>query len=381
VGDLDRVIQINAPWAVASFLQRLGRTGRRSGSRRNCLILALTFDDVLASAALLLLWSTGYVEPLRPPPDPRHIVAQQLLALILQEGRIGDALWPDWWSGLGPFTEKRARPLLDHLVAGGFLERDGGTLFVGTQAEQRFGRRNFMDLMAVFTAPPEITVMHGKEEVGRTDPSLLTCAVSGPRLLLLAGRTWKVDWTDWKRRRCFVQPVEGGGGKARWATVLTGGTSFALARAMRDVVLGTDPPVRLTRRAINAITRIREDNSDLVAADGTVIVRHDGDLLWWTWAGYRANATLMATLGPLADPTQRVDDLHIRLRNDLTGTGWRRNLASKLCRPEIDERALNGLKFSALLPRDLAIETLAARLTDFPSAESVLSEPTHLLIR
>ncbi|MEV5409588.1 DEAD/DEAH box helicase [Thermopolyspora sp. NPDC052614] len=380
VGDLDRVIQINAPWSVASFLQRLGRTGRRSGTRRNCLILALTLDDVLASAALLLLWGTGYVEPLRPPPDPRHIVAQQLLALTLQEGRMGDALWPDWWPGLAPFAAENAQPLLDHLIAEGFLERDAGALFVGPQAEQRFGRRNFMDLMAVFTAPPEITVMHGKEEVGRTDPSLLTCAVSGPRLLLLAGRTWKVDWTDWKRRRCFVQPVEGSGGKARWASVLSGGTSFELARAMRDVILGADPPVKLTRRAVSAITRIREDNAGLATADGTVIVRDDDDLLWWTWAGYRANATLVATLGPLADPTQRVDDLHIRLRNDLTGTGWRHDLADKLCRPEIDERALNGLKFSTLLPRELAVDTLAARLADFPSAKSVLSEPVRLLI-
>src|SRR6185369_17291456 len=40
VGDLDRVIQINTPVTVASFLQRLGRTGRRPGTTRNCLFLA-----------------------------------------------------------------------------------------------------------------------------------------------------------------------------------------------------------------------------------------------------------------------------------------------------------------------------------------------------
>ena len=32
VGDLDRVIQIDAPATVSSFLQRMGRTGRRAGS-------------------------------------------------------------------------------------------------------------------------------------------------------------------------------------------------------------------------------------------------------------------------------------------------------------------------------------------------------------
>jgi ATP-dependent Lhr-like helicase len=32
VGDLDRVIQIDSPATVSSFLQRMGRTGRRPGS-------------------------------------------------------------------------------------------------------------------------------------------------------------------------------------------------------------------------------------------------------------------------------------------------------------------------------------------------------------
>ena len=33
VGNLDRVIQIDSPTTVSSFLQRMGRTGRRAGTR------------------------------------------------------------------------------------------------------------------------------------------------------------------------------------------------------------------------------------------------------------------------------------------------------------------------------------------------------------
>ncbi|MEU7983253.1 DEAD/DEAH box helicase [Streptosporangium canum] len=382
VGDLDRVIQINAPWSVASFLQRLGRTGRRSGTSRNCLVLALSHDDLLAAAGVLHLWGTGYVEPVQPPQEPRHIVAQQLLALTLQEGRIGDSLWPDWWNGLAPFEHHSAQPLLDHLIAEGFLERDGGGLLIGPAAEQRFGRRHFMDLTAVFTAPPEFTVLHGSIEIGRTDPGLLTSSVQGPRLLLLAGRTWEVDWIDWKRRRCFVDPVKGTGGEARWASSAFGGTSFSLARAMRDVALGADPPVRLTRRAVDILAKVRAEIADTVHPEGTVIVREDGDLYWWTWAGYRGNATLKATLGALADPTHRVDDLRVRLRNDLTGSAWRDGVRTlEVKRPEVDDRALNGLKFNTALPRDLAVETLATRLADFSAAAFTLTGPMHLLIR
>lgn len=96
VGDLDRVIQIGAPRTVASFLQRLGRTGRRPGSVRNCLFLGVDDDAVLATLGMLHCWARGWVEPITPPPSPRHIVAQQLLALCLQKHRIGVRTWRQW---------------------------------------------------------------------------------------------------------------------------------------------------------------------------------------------------------------------------------------------------------------------------------------------
>ena len=46
---------------------------------------------------------------------------------------------------------------------------------------------------------------------------LLTEKIDGPRLLLLGGRSWRVTWIDWNRRRCYVEPAEDGG-KARWLT-------------------------------------------------------------------------------------------------------------------------------------------------------------------
>ncbi|MFI7058837.1 DEAD/DEAH box helicase [Streptosporangium canum] len=375
VGDLDHVIQINAPSSVASFLQRLGRTGRRPGSTRNCLFLTLDQGSLLAAAGLLLLWRRGFVEPVHPPPDPRHIIAQQMLALCLQEHRVGSHLWPEWWNGL--FGDA-AKPIVDYLVAEGFLEQDGGMLFIGALAEKRFGRRNFMDLTVVFTASPEFTVLSGREEIGRTDPGLLTEKIDGPRLILLGGRTWRVTWIDWKRRRCFVDPFDGSGGKARWFTPGMGGTSFELARGMRDVLLGADPPVRLTQRAIATLATTREDSKDNVHPGGTVIIRDGSDLRWWTWAGYRTNATLKATLGRLADEAQRVDDLNIRLRTDLTPTAVAaalQELDGRLCLPSVDDRAVTGLKFSTALPLHLAERTLAARLVDLPGAADVLGEP------
>lgn len=247
VGDLDRVIQIDAPATVASFLQRIGRTGRRAHSLRNCLFLAVIGEALIEAAALLTVWGKGWVESITAPPEPRHIVAQQILALCLQEHRVGDRSWTQWWNGLAPFGQD-AQPIVRHLVDHGFLNDDSGMLFIGPEAEKRFGRRHFMDMTAVFTGPPEFTVFLGRAELGRIDPSLLTEEVRGDRRLLLGGRSWRVTYIDWRRRRCFVESADGGG-KARWNTGGWTGTSFALSSAVRDVLLGSDPPVRLTRRA------------------------------------------------------------------------------------------------------------------------------------
>jgi ATP-dependent Lhr-like helicase len=205
---------------------------------------------------------------------------------------------------------------------------------------------------------------------------LLTDRVEGPRLLLLAGHSWRVTWTDWKRRRCYVEPADGGG-RARWLSDGVGGLSYEIARAMRDVLLGSDPPVSLTQRASGALDGLRSDAIGRVWSGGSVISRSDSDLRWWTWAGYRVNATLKATLGGLADESQRADDLSIRLRGDLRATSWRsvaQELADRLCLPEVDDKALNGLKFSEALPRHLAEATLATRLADLEHAGSVLKE-------
>jgi ATP-dependent Lhr-like helicase len=145
VGDLDRVIQVNAPLTVAAFLQRLGRTGRRPGTRRNCLFLALREDAPLHAAGLVLAWSRGFVEPVTAPASPWHITAQQLLALCLQEGRVGERTWPEWLPL--PALAESAPAIAAHLLAQGYLDRDGGMLFTGPEAEQRYGHRHFMSLV------------------------------------------------------------------------------------------------------------------------------------------------------------------------------------------------------------------------------------------
>ena len=117
VGDLDRVLQVGASSTVASLLQRLGRAGRRPGTVRNMTLLSVDDNELLRGAGLSLLWSEGYVEPIVPPPSPHHLA----------------------------------------------------------------GRRHFMELMSVFTSDPQVTVLHGRGEIGTVDPIVLLTRVDVPR--------------------------------------------------------------------------------------------------------------------------------------------------------------------------------------------------------
>lgn len=49
------------------------------------------------------------------------------------------------------------------------------------------------------------------------------------------------------------------------------------------------------------------------------------------------------------------------------------------CLPAVDGKALDGLKFSAALPRHLAEATLAARMAGLEGARIALAEPHRFL--
>jgi ATP-dependent helicase YprA (DUF1998 family) len=136
VGDLDQVIQIGAPSTVASLLQRLGRTGRRPGTSRSLLFLATSDEELIRAAALLLLWSEGYVEPVQPPPQPRQVLAQQLLALALQKGRVGFRTWAEPLAALAMASTDETTEIAAWMLRRGHLDEDSGMLFVGPEAER-----------------------------------------------------------------------------------------------------------------------------------------------------------------------------------------------------------------------------------------------------
>ena len=386
VGNLDRVLQVGAPTTVASLLQRLGRTGRRPGTVRNMTLLATNDNELLRAVALLLLWSESFVEAIKAPPSPAHIAAQQLLAITLQEGQVGRNVWRDWIGDLPLIAPEDEESLLSELLDQGWLASDGDMLIVGPTAEGRYGRRHFMEVMTVFTSDPQVTVLHGRSEIGSVDPMVLLTKTTGPRRLALAGRSWVVTSVDWPHRRAYVEP-SAGVGLARWMGSPSP-LSFELVDAMRRVLLGAElTGVTLSRRAKEQLEEIRTTHANRVDARRTVLLHESEETRWWTWAGSRANAVLWSALNQAApgicDPESTFSNDHVVLRANATSAELREALEAARARfgrdlsgvePEVTERAVRDLKFSDMLPEALAVRTLATRLSDLHSASRAAAE-------
>lgn len=382
VGDLDRVVQIDAPRTVSSFLQRMGRTGRRPGASRNCLVLATTDDALLRGAAVLRLWAAGHVEPAVPPPLPLHVLAQQVMALALQERGLVRGTWQDWIGAVPAFAppalpDDLAAAVLAALHARELVWDDAGVVCVGRAGDEAYGRRNFVDLCAVFAAPPEFAVFCGSEELGSVHESTFLDRGAGPAVLLLAGRNWRVKWVDWRRRRAYVEPGDAGG-RSRWRGEGQP-LSRAICRAVHEVLTAADEQPFWSRRARAGLAAARAEY-DFLEPGTTVLTGRGGEYAWWTFAGGRANRVLAAAVSVLTSTPARGDNFAVHFSAPAPADVVGRVRAASPPPPDPDPAAARGLKFADCLGDDLSATVLRGRLADPTAVQEVVEVPLKVTV-
>lgn len=382
VGDLDRVIQIDAPATVSSFLQRMGRTGRRAGTRSNCLFLTTSDEGLLRAAALLDLWGRGFVEPVNAPPKPFHILAQQLMALVLQERGVGRRAFVEWLADVPAFAampSEQIEALVDHLVRTGTLFEDAGILSFGPEGEAEYGRKNFLEVLSVFTSPPLFRVISGQKELGNVHESTFYKKQDGPVILVLAGRSWKTNHLDWNRRIAYVEPTDEKG-RSRW---IGEGQflSFRVCQAIRRVLAAETTEPYWSQRATAQIGEIRLEYPWASHDHTTVVQQANAEVQWWTFAGGMANSIIMDHLG--GGSKAKADNLCLRFSSTLKLADVESLIVSRI-RDEIipvpSEEAINNLKFGECLPPPIAGEVFAARFNDPEAIANIRREPMRVVV-
>ena len=372
VGDLEHVIQIDAPATVSSFLQRMGRTGRRSGSKRSCLFLCTNDDALMLAIGICRLWGEAWVEAAYPPPVPWEIVAQQAMAATLERHQ-----WPrhELLALLcGAFPELRrsgamaeeestdgVTGVIEHMLRAGYLLDLAGVLQIGPMTEKQFGRAHYKDLLASFTGAQLLLGRFGSIEVGYIDPTMLT-GDKPCRLVLLSGKSWRINDVDWKKRVVWLEPASEGG-KARW---IGSGRSLSPEIAqgiLRGLHQGVGAPTVISKRAQAQLEQIMEEIPNLAIGTKFTLTRNDaGGARLWTFAGTRANRTFAKQLQPMVE-VRRIDAIGIDLKSPIDLAKWSAEiLLSKLTFSdgEVSDLA-KSVKFSECLPHALLVQIIRAR--------------------
>ena len=224
IGRLERVLQNEAPNSVASFLQRLGRSGRRGQPPE--MMMVFREEDPLPNTPLPQLFPWGllqaiaviqlyieerFIEPPARKAYPLSLLFHQTLSVSAASGELGVKQLAERVLALPPFAEvpkEVYRTLLLSMLENDFLEMtEEKGIIVGLAGERLLKSFQFY---AVFKDSEDFTVRAGDPEKGTAEEigTITTPPPVGDRFAL-AGRVWEVEELDIPRKLVYVHSVSG----------------------------------------------------------------------------------------------------------------------------------------------------------------------------
>jgi ATP-dependent Lhr-like helicase len=388
VGDLDMVFQANAPSTVSSFMQRMGRTGRRAGQVANTTFLCESPEDVLQAVAIVELARKGWVESVPVQDRCWPVLVHQILAQTLQFGAISAercfeqlARVPDF-RGITPAERTH---LIEHLTKEEYLFESGGLLSMGTTAERIFGRKNFSELYAVFSSPVLYRVeTETGRDLGSLDQDFADRLVEEMSSFLLGGRAWTVVGLDHKERTVVVREAPRGQ-KPSWGGFTPQLLGFEICQEVRKIIVDTAPYPYLDKPAAAAIESWRADLGDLLRRSHPFAAQQDDRAVrLWTFAGGRINHTLKYAVELLGGWKAVADNFALRIEGDGVSHATVDDVLSKMRAPDFwksgeTRTAIRARmppfrlsKFQRALPPAAETEFVANSFLDFEGAARLL---------
>jgi ATP-dependent Lhr-like helicase len=220
IGNLDLTVQVDAPHTVSSFVQRLGRSGRRGTPSRMCFytleylkeetqpasgLTQIPWNFLQTIAIIQLYLEEQWIEPPDIPTMPLSLLYQQTMSVMqsrieLQPSQLAQSILT-----LSPFqavTLDEYRLFLQHLIAiDQLVQMDEGMLIVGMKGAQLTNHYHFY---AIFANEQDYRVLAGTQEIGTTQQLPEVDGIIG-----LAGYAWRVISVDERGRTVHVERAKG----------------------------------------------------------------------------------------------------------------------------------------------------------------------------
>lgn len=218
IGRLERAFQIDAPFTVSSFLQRMGRTGRRDlppemwfviredmPEPRAMLPETVPWKLIQGIALVQLYMEERWVEPPKLDRLPFSLLYHQTMSTLASCGEMSPAALASKVLTLKIFhriTQDDFKIMLRHLISTEHIQRmENGGLIVGMAGERII---NSFKFYAVFQENEEYTVRWGSQELG----TIVMPPPAGEKIAL-AGHVWVVEEVDHKRHLVYCEQVKG----------------------------------------------------------------------------------------------------------------------------------------------------------------------------
>lgn len=389
LGSLDQVLQLNATSTVSSFVQRLGRSGRRGSAARMFFYSRETApkDDaslgeripwnLLQTIAIIQLYlEEKWVEPPEIPRLPLSLLYHQTMSAITAQTELTLPDLAERVLGLSPFAEvslDQYRGLLRHLLEIEHLERiEGGGLIIGFAGERIVNNYHFY---ATFRDETAYLVREGTREIG----TIQSLPVVGDRFRL-AGRAWEVIGVDEDRRVIQVERIKGKA-QAFW---VGGGARIntSILQRMRRVLDEDQDYGYLQKRAIIRLNEARHlaRNSDLT--EKLILPLGGSRFMLLPWQGTQVVDTMSLLLGYAGIPVRdagkprylEVDATNLKMLRDRMKALVQDVPPSEALIAKLPVQAIQVNKYDRYVPEDLLRTAYALDRLDVPSAVAGLSD-------
>lgn len=375
VGDVDRVIQIEPPYSSSSFVQRMGRSGRRTG--HPVMVLFCTDDEgrpfdhpmefslsLMMGLAMINLYERDHwVEPIHPGNRPYGLLFQQILIMAASLNGVREDELKAIVRGMYPFrgvSEGDLDCLLAHMKSSDYLYEipDEGVLVVGDSGERLMSPQR---ILAVFEDDNEYEAVYGDKKIGYLPKQL---GVGGK--VMLGGRAWTIKSIAGKKVSIVPTP---GDAVTRWNSGIPN-VHTAVVREMRNVLFGDDCFEGLGHQARARLISDREIIRSTVPRDRTFVKEGD-DITIYPWLGTVQFDTLMRILKKIPEAnvlkavpmlrivietTMSIEELHGRIESI-------RTTIKPVELMEKDDRLVRG-KFDPYVPKSLLIKRFTDEMID-----------------
>lgn len=295
IGSLERIVQTGSPFTVSSFVQRLGRCGRKTSISEMCFLFkgfepskkdivhSINWEFLKCIAIIQLYIEERWIEPISTPKLPYSILYHQTMSILYSAGELSPSMLARKVLTLSVFkniSKEDYKVFLNYLLSIKHLEiTENNTLIIGLEAEPIL---NHFEFYSVFTTPKEYSVRYESEEIGTVHQKYPI-----GEAFCLAGFSWRVKNLDEDSSCIYVEKLEGVSDNMWFCDCYTI-IETKIMKRIQGLLKSEDDYSYLSQNSKHLLNQIRYEAQYANIVDTPIVKASDNTFYIFPWVGTKA---------------------------------------------------------------------------------------------